>query len=151
MQATFDNCNNFNTKLQDTLKGLINANADRKSEIDSLRNDHEDLKKVLSIFNPKIQIFQMQYICSTLVFHSPDFFYIQAHESFQTSAERENDLRKNEIKSLEERCQKDNQVIRSFYYQRLLVPRLFSSYRWLLCTYIFFLYIKGPHHRYRQT
>ena len=76
MQATFDNCNNFNTKLQDTLKGLINANADRKSEIDSLRNDHEDLKKVLSIFNPKIQIFQMQYICSTLVFHSPDFFYI---------------------------------------------------------------------------
>ena len=73
MQATFDNCNNFNTKLQDTLKGLINANADRKSEIDSLRNDHEDLKKVLSIFNPKIQIFQMQYICSTLVFHSPDF------------------------------------------------------------------------------
>ena len=74
MQATFDNCNNFNTKLQDTLKGLINANADRKSEIDSLRNDHEDLKKVLSIFNPKIQIFQMKYICSALVLHSPDFF-----------------------------------------------------------------------------
>ena len=46
MQATFDNCNNFNTKLQDTLKGLINANAERKSEIDSLRGDHEDLKKV---------------------------------------------------------------------------------------------------------
>ena len=46
MQATFDNCNNFNIKLQDTLKGLINANAERKSEIDSLRGDHEDLKKV---------------------------------------------------------------------------------------------------------
>ena len=50
MQATFDNCNNFNTKLQDTLKGLINANADRKSEIDSLRSDHEELKKVLHNF-----------------------------------------------------------------------------------------------------
>ena len=59
MQATFDNCNNFNTKLQDTLKGLINANADRKSEIDSLRNDHEDLKKVFSILNPKIHVFGM--------------------------------------------------------------------------------------------
>jgi len=78
MQATFDNCNNFNTKLQDTLKGLIGANGDRKGEIDALRNDHEDLKK--------------------------------AHEQFQTSSERENDLRKNEIKSLEERCMKDNQA-----------------------------------------
>ena len=63
MQATFDNCNNFNTKLQDTLKGLINANSDRKSEIDSLRNDHEDLKKVFSIFNPKTPIFEMNYTC----------------------------------------------------------------------------------------
>ena len=53
MQATFDNCNNFNTKLQDTLKGLINANAERKSEIDSLRGDHEDLKKV-NIFKNQI-------------------------------------------------------------------------------------------------
>merc|ERR1711913_141742 len=78
MQATFDNCNNFNTKLQDTLKGLINANSERKSEIDALRGDHEDLKK--------------------------------AHEQFQTSAERENDLRKNEIKSLEEKCMKENQA-----------------------------------------
>ena len=51
MQATFDNCNNFNVKLQDTLKGLINANGDRKSEIEALRNDHEDLKKVSAI-NP---------------------------------------------------------------------------------------------------
>ena len=47
MQATFDNCNNFNTKLQDTLKGLIGANGERKAEIDALRNDHEELKKVL--------------------------------------------------------------------------------------------------------
>merc|ERR1712076_282942 len=78
MQATFDNCNNFNTKLQDTLRGLINANNERKSEIDGLRGDHEDLKK--------------------------------AHEQFQTSAERENDLRKNEIKSLEEKTMKENQA-----------------------------------------
>lgn len=78
MTAVFDNCSNFNTKLQDTLKGLIGANGERKSEIDALRNDHEDLKK--------------------------------AHEAFETSATRENDLRKNEIKSLEERCQKDNQA-----------------------------------------
>ena len=66
LKATFDSCNTFNQKLSDTIKGLINANTDRKSEIDSLRGDHEDLKK--------------------------------AHESFQTSMERENDLRKNEIR-----------------------------------------------------
>ena len=76
MQATFDNCNNFNTKLQDTLKGLINANADRKSEIDSLRNDHEELKKVFSIFNPKIPIFELNYICQALVLRSPDFLFL---------------------------------------------------------------------------
>merc|ERR1711881_18467 len=54
------------------------GNSERKSEIDALRGDHEDLKK--------------------------------NHEAFVVSAERENDLRKNEIKSLEERCQKDNQA-----------------------------------------
>merc|ERR1711881_389438 len=54
------------------------GNSERKSEIDALRGDHEDLKK--------------------------------AHEQFQTSAERENDLRKNEIKSLEEKCMKENQA-----------------------------------------
>ncbi len=51
MQATFDNCNNFNVKLQDTLKGLITANGERKSEIEALRNDHEDLKKVSTTLN----------------------------------------------------------------------------------------------------
>ena len=80
MQATFDNCNNFNIKLKDTLMGLINANGERKSEIEALRGDHEQLKK--------------------------------DHEAFQNSMERENDLRKNEIRSLEERQQKDNQVSR---------------------------------------
>ena len=45
VQATFDNGNNFNTKLHDTLVGLLNANKDRKNEIDQLRGDHEDLKK----------------------------------------------------------------------------------------------------------
>jgi len=78
LKATYDACNTFNQKLSDTIKGLIGANSDRKAEIDSLRSDHEDLKK--------------------------------AHESFQTSMERENDLRKNEIRSLEERQQKDNQA-----------------------------------------
>lgn len=34
----------------------------------------------------------------------------KAHEAFQNSMERENDLRKNEIRSLEERQQKDNQA-----------------------------------------
>ena len=66
LKATFDACNTFNNKLSDTIKSLIGANSDRKSEIDALRGDHEDLKK--------------------------------AHESFQTSMERENDLRKNEIR-----------------------------------------------------
>ncbi len=45
MEATFDNGNSFNTKLHDTLVGLLNANKERKGEIDQLRGDHEDLKK----------------------------------------------------------------------------------------------------------
>merc|ERR1712193_598199 len=76
--ATFDAGNSFNTKLKETLSGLLSANNERKAEIDALRGDHEELKK--------------------------------NHEAFVVTAERENDLRKNEIKSLEERTQKDNQA-----------------------------------------
>merc|ERR1712180_394147 len=65
-------------KLRDTLSGLLNANNDRKAEIDALRSDHDTLRK--------------------------------DHDAFVNSMERENDLRKNEIKSLEERTQKDNQA-----------------------------------------
>jgi len=78
VQATFDCGNQFQQKLNDTLIGLINANDERKSEIDALRNDHEELKK--------------------------------NHEGFVVSSERENDLRKNEIKSLEEKTMKENQA-----------------------------------------
>jgi len=78
VQAVADQGNGFQNKLVDTLRGLIGANNDRKSEIDALRGDHEELKK--------------------------------NHEAFVTSAERENDLRKNEIKSLEERMMKENQA-----------------------------------------
>merc|ERR1711893_313478 len=69
LNATYEACNNFNNKLKDTLLGLINANNDRKSEIDGLRSDHDQLRK--------------------------------DHDAFVVSMERENDLRKNEIKSLE--------------------------------------------------
>ncbi len=82
IQATADSGATFQNKLVDTLRGLIGANNDRKAEIDSLRNDHEELKK--------------------------------NHEAFVVSAERENDLRRNEIKSLEERMMKENQVSPSF-------------------------------------
>jgi len=78
VQAVSDNGGTFQSKLTDTLRGLIQHDKDRKSEIDALRGDHEELKK--------------------------------AHESFVVSAERENDLRKNEIKSLEEKMQKENQA-----------------------------------------
>jgi len=78
LNATYEACNNFNTKLKDTLLGLIGANNDRKAEIDGLRSDHDTLRK--------------------------------DHDAFVVSMERENDLRKNEIKSLEERQQKDNQA-----------------------------------------
>merc|ERR1712002_447761 len=78
LNATYEACNNFNTKLKDTIMGLINANSDRKSEIDGLRGDHDKLRS--------------------------------DHDAFVNSMERENDLRKNEIKSLEERTQKDNQA-----------------------------------------
>ena len=85
VQACADNGMNFQNKLADTLRGLLNANNDRKSEIDALRGDHEELKK--------------------------------NHEAFVNTAERENDLRRNEIKSLEERMQKENQVWQKKYYQ----------------------------------
>merc|ERR1712012_786688 len=78
LNAAYDACNSFNNKLKDTIMGLINANSDRKAEIEALRGDHEEVKK--------------------------------NHEAFVVTAERENDLRKNEIKSLEERTQKDNQA-----------------------------------------
>merc|ERR1712180_112035 len=78
LNATYEACNNFNNKLKDTIMGLINANSDRKSEIDGLRGDHDKLRS--------------------------------DHDAFVNSMERENDLRKNEIKSLEERTQKDNQA-----------------------------------------
>merc|ERR1712183_676806 len=78
LTATFDACNTFNSKLKDTITGLIKANTDRKSEIDALRGDHDQLKS--------------------------------DHDALVVTTERENDLRKNEIKSLEERQQKDNQA-----------------------------------------
>merc|ERR1711942_655546 len=42
--ATFDAGNDFNTKLRDTLSGLLSANNERKAEIDALRSDHDQLK-----------------------------------------------------------------------------------------------------------
>jgi len=78
LQAVADNGGTFQNKLVDTLRGLLSANNDRKAEIDTLRGDHEELKK--------------------------------NHEGFVVSAERENDLRRNEIKSLEERMMKENQA-----------------------------------------
>ena len=81
IQATFEHCGSFNSKLKDTLTSLLNANNDRKSEIDALRGDHDQLRS--------------------------------DHDAFQNSMERENDLRKNEIRSLEEKQQKDNQVSHS--------------------------------------
>merc|ERR1711988_1909645 len=44
LAATFDAGNSFNSKLRDTLQGLLAANNERKSEIDALRGDHETLK-----------------------------------------------------------------------------------------------------------
>merc|ERR1711970_1089211 len=78
VSACFDAGNSFNTKLKDALSGLVKANNDRKSEIDALRGDHDQLKS--------------------------------DHDALVVTTERENDLRKNEIKSLEERQQKDNQA-----------------------------------------
>merc|ERR1712106_52694 len=45
LTATFDAGNNFNAKLRDTLMGLLGANNERKSEIEALRGDHDQLKK----------------------------------------------------------------------------------------------------------
>merc|ERR1712241_226987 len=40
----FDAGNSFNTKLKETLSGLLSANNERKAEIDALRSDHDQLK-----------------------------------------------------------------------------------------------------------
>merc|ERR1712062_898659 len=45
VSACFDAGNSFNTKLKDALSGLVKANNDRKSEIDALRGDRDQLKK----------------------------------------------------------------------------------------------------------
>merc|ERR1711988_910606 len=45
LAATLDAGSSFNTKLRDTLQGLLSANNERKSEIDALRGDHDTLKK----------------------------------------------------------------------------------------------------------
>merc|ERR1711997_377816 len=78
LAATFDAGNSFNTKLRDTLQGLLAANNDRKSEIEALRGDHDQLKA--------------------------------DHQALENTTERENSLRKNEIKSLEERTETDNKA-----------------------------------------
>merc|ERR1712024_80047 len=78
LAATFDAGNSFNTKLRDTLQGLLAANNERKSEIDALRGDHDQLRS--------------------------------DHQALENTTERENSLRKNEIKSLEERTEKDNKA-----------------------------------------
>merc|ERR1711926_46673 len=44
VSACFDAGNSFNTKLKDALSGLVKANNDRKSEIDALRGEHDQLK-----------------------------------------------------------------------------------------------------------
>merc|ERR1711992_187495 len=44
LAATFDAGNSFNTKLRDTLQGLLAANNERKSEIDALRGDRDQLR-----------------------------------------------------------------------------------------------------------
>merc|ERR1711935_1189213 len=76
VSACFDAGNGFQTKLKDALSGLVKSNADRKSEIDVLRGDHDQLKK--------------------------------DHDALDVTTTRENDLRKNEVKSLEEKQKKDD-------------------------------------------
>merc|ERR1712141_22322 len=44
LAATFDAGNSFNSKLRDTLQGLLAANNELKSEIDALRGDHDQLR-----------------------------------------------------------------------------------------------------------
>merc|ERR1712244_207300 len=78
LAATFDACNTFNSKLRDTITGLIGQNTERIAEIEALRGDHQKLR--------------------------------EDHDALEVTTTRENDLRKNEVKSLEEKQQKDNQA-----------------------------------------
>merc|ERR1712076_271657 len=112
MQATFDNCNNFNTKLQDTLKGLINANADRKSEIDSLRGDHEALKQAHESFQTsserendlrKNEIKSLEERCQ-----KDNQARITEIANLDNFAHSENDARKNEISNLDNFAKSEN-------------------------------------------
>ena len=50
IQATFEHCGSFNSKLKDTLTSLLNANNDRKAEIDGLRSDHDALQQAHDAF-----------------------------------------------------------------------------------------------------
>ena len=56
IQATFEHCGSFNSKLKDTLTSLLNANNDRKAEIDSLRSDHDALQQAHDAFQGRNSI-----------------------------------------------------------------------------------------------
>ena len=52
IQTTFENCNKFITNLQDTLKSIINANAEMKSEIDALKKDLRKVRRYVRKVKP---------------------------------------------------------------------------------------------------
>merc|ERR1711915_905338 len=81
VQACFDAGNSFNTKLRDTLAGLLNANNDRKAEIDGLRTDVDKLRS--------------------------------DHDALEVTTTRENDLRKNEVKAVDDWAKGENSARKS--------------------------------------
>merc|ERR1712110_1315062 len=54
LAATFDAGSSFNTKLRDTLQGLLAANNERKSEIDARRRDSRRITRTASQTSPSL-------------------------------------------------------------------------------------------------
>merc|ERR1712152_39986 len=85
--ATFDAGNDFNTKLRDTLSGLLSANNERKAEIDALRSDHDHLKSdhdALEVTTTRENDLRKNEI-----------------KSLEERTQKENNARKDEIKALD--------------------------------------------------
>merc|ERR1711974_358494 len=112
LAATFDAGNSFNTKLRDTLQGLLAANNDRKSEIDALRGDHDQLKSDHEALvnttekDNKARIADIAKLDGKL--DSENNARKEEIKSLDSWAKSENDSRKKEIEDLKNFAEKEN-------------------------------------------
>merc|ERR1712110_513662 len=112
VSACFDAGNSFNNKLKDALSGLVKANNDRKSEIDALRGDHDQLKKdhdALEVTTTRENDLRKNEIKSLEEKQQKDNTARKAEiAALDSWAKGENDSRKSEIANLKNFAESEN-------------------------------------------